>query len=134
MLRVFISSCSVDESPAASLISRLRVDGFEVDHSPSVSRDPRFANWYEEGLDPALANTNVFIAVVDESWDCSTWMAIEADRAQKMIGPNRCFFWNPNSRLVLAKGMLPYLKEELPKDLNALIDRIDKLASLGGLS
>jgi hypothetical protein len=125
-MAIFVSSQAVDEAPASTLIAGLRSAGVVVEHSPSNPEhrdDGRWSDWYGKGLPNTLVRCSIFIAVVDRGWDSSTWMAIEADLAGKKLGAGRIrsVFWNPEARVVTAKGMLPYLEEELPRDLSRAI-------------
>lgn len=65
-----------------------------------------------------LARCDLFVIVVDKGWDFSTWMGSEADLAQRQIC-DTCLFWNPTN--VAARGMLQYLREELPPQLDQAI-------------
>jgi hypothetical protein len=122
-MRVFVSSQAVDRPPASLLIARLRAKGWRVEHSPSNPLnhdDPRWSAWYEHGLPSALACVELFIAVVDEAWDSSTWMATEADTARRTNGVG-CCSWNPNGIQRMALGMREYLCKPLPPDLEAAV-------------
>ena len=64
------------------------------------------------------------IIVIDEVWDSSTWMAIEADTAEQELkagGLRGLFYINPGQRTVDSSGMLRYLRKELPTDLDEAI-------------
>ena len=127
---IFVSAQNVDVDPAKSLIERLRMEGFEVDHSPrspSEGSDPRWDGWYDSGLRSSLDKAEVLIVVIDKAWDSSTWMAEESRQAMDAprVRPVRhVFFWNPMSMEVRAAGALGYLREELPKSLDELVERI----------
>jgi len=126
---IFVSAQNVDRNPAKSLIERLRMEGFEVDHSPrnpSEGSDPRWDGWYDSGLRSSLDQAEVFVIVLDKAWDSSTWMAEESRQAMDAPGvrPVRhVFFWNPMSIEVRVAGALGYLREELGKDLDELVER-----------
>lgn len=78
--------------------------------------DPRWRDWYEAGLPAAIGRCEVFVAVVDRGWDSSTWMGQEADTASK--SGLTLLYWNPDRLLVKARGMVAYLREELPPALD----------------
>ncbi|MBA2646541.1 MAG: toll/interleukin-1 receptor domain-containing protein [Pyrinomonadaceae bacterium] len=124
---IFISSCRIDAPPAASLVNRLREESFYVIHSPrnpSDGGDARRRNWYEKRCRDEMEQANIFIAVISQEWNCSTWMAHEAHEALELIGAGKIqglYFWNPDRVEVRAPGMSPYLKERLPDDLNELV-------------
>ena len=66
----------------------------------------------------------MFIAVINPSWDSSTWMAheIQAETNRKRDGRiKRIFHYNPEQIEVKAAGLLPYLQEELPDNLDGTI-------------
>jgi hypothetical protein len=129
---IFVSSQSVDQNPARLLIDALATASLRVDHSPSnpLDRDDdRWPDWYEKGLRAALRGCRLFVIVVDAGWDSSSWMAQEAQSARESRMDS--FFWNPTRVSVRAKGMTPYLKVELPVDLEEAVRSL-RLAS-GGL-
>lgn len=125
-MRIFVSSENVDQPPARLLVERLRQEGWAVDHSPrnpAEGPDPRWRGWYDHGCGEALRRADVFITVVTPTWE-STWMAHEAWLA--MHGPDqphvpRCYYWNPGGTVVHAAGLLPYLRERLPDELEAAV-------------
>jgi TIR domain len=129
-MRVFVSCQAVDRKPAGDLIRELRMAGIEVEHSPRNpldGNDPRWEGWYQAGLAAAIGGCDVFVIVVDDGWDSSTWMAIEADAALAVPqggSPLRLFFWNPEATTVKAAGMVRYLKHELPRGLDRAISCI----------
>src|ERR1051325_8859946 len=97
MLNIFVSSERVDDARVSGLIHKLREAAFKVDHSPRA-KDARWDDWYEKGCQAALDKTEIFIVAVTKGWDCSTWMAHEADEAQKRMAEGRirqCFYYNP---------------------------------------
>ena len=66
------------------------------------------------------------IAVIDDGWDGSTWMAIEADRARRTETQTlRCYSWNPHEVEVLAAGMKGYLGTPLPRGLEAAVAAVE---------
>jgi hypothetical protein len=82
--RVFVSTENTSDPLAAGLIDRLTVAGFEVVTSPlnpALGEDPRWLDWYGNGCLKAIEDADLFVAVVTEGYDCSTWMGFEADRA-----------------------------------------------------
>ena len=127
MQRIFVSSCRIDGPYAAALIERLRGESFAVSHSPrnpSDGRDERWIGWYARGCRDALEEVDIFVTVISRAWDCSTWMAHECIEASRLAASGRIrrvYFWNPESIKVEAAGMLKYLKERLPDELDELI-------------
>jgi hypothetical protein len=86
--------------------------------------DSRWDTWYDVGLPATIERCDIFVIVVDQGWDSSTWMAIEAAAGFVLLadGPAaRTFFWNPEAIAVDAAGMTPYLKHELPLALDGAI-------------
>jgi hypothetical protein len=132
-MRVFVSSQAVDKPPASVLLGRLRANGWTVSHSPSNpldADDPRWPDWYERGLPSALADADLFIAVIDEAWDSSTWMAIEADMARRRQGPGLpCYSWNPHDLRIVARGMMGYLAERLPRGVEEAVAMLEERRS-----
>lgn len=121
-MRVFVSSQDVDGDPCSALIDTLRSEGWVVDHSPrNPIDDPRWSSWYDSGLAAALSRADIFIIVVDYAWDSSTWMAEEARLAIERGMVKTAFYWNPECIVVRAMGMFPYLRSELPRDMDALV-------------
>lgn len=130
MPTVFVSTQNVDSEPAANLVSRLRSTGWKVLHSPRnplYGEDTRWSDWYERELAEALASADVFIAVIDEAWDSSTWMAEEAHLAIEQKAVPKAHYWNPDGVVVGARGMVPYLKSRLPDDLDELVAALSSL-------
>ena len=133
-MNVFVSSQRIDEPHTAALIDKLREAGFRVSHSPknpSDGHDERWTNWYHKGLINDLDETIVFIAAIDMGWDSATWMAIESDEARRRLTGGQIrqmYYYNPLHIAVKAKGMLPYLKEQLPDDLDSVIETLSKLS------
>lgn len=123
-MRVFMSSQDVDGDPCSALISTLRSEGWVVDHSPRNpirGHDPRWSSWYASGLAAALTGADVFIVVLDYVWDSSSWMAEEAHFAIERGMVKTAFYWNPQCIVVRAMGMRRYLRSELPRDMDALV-------------
>jgi hypothetical protein len=102
------------------LVAALRGAGLNVEQSPSnpIHRaDPRWADWYRVGLPSTLRRCRTFVIVVDNGWDSSTWMAQEAESALVSPGGLQGLFWNPLRVAVDARGMVGYLRTELPVGL-----------------
>lgn len=115
-MKVFVSCQSVDSVSVQSLIRRLIAIGLAVDHSPRNpldGEDSRWSDWYKHSLPAAIAAANCFLIVVDGGWDSSSWMGEEARMAEESGLP--MYFWNPDR--IQVKGMLHYLKLQLPDDL-----------------
>jgi len=124
-VRVFISSQAIDNERAQDLVRAIRAEDIAVEHSPRNpihGHDPRWSEWYTSGLATTVANCDLFVVVVDEGWDSSTWMGAEAEawRARWSGLLPQAFFWNPQS-ISVCEGMTHYLKEELPKELDAAV-------------
>ena len=114
---VFVSSQAIDIAPAKDLVAMLRAAGVVLECSPSNplhASDSRWPDWYAAGLRAAIERCSVFVIVLDSGWDSSTWMAQEADAALQAPGQRQVFFWNPLRVAVHARGMLGYLRTELP--------------------
>ena len=127
-----MSSEVIDRYPAKDLIAGLREAGFEVDHSPSnpLDRDdPRWANWYAEGLPKAMDQCDAFVVALERHWDSATWMGIEGEEALKAgrRTAEQMFVWNPEGITVHAAGMIRYLQAELPRDLSGAITHLCKV-------
>jgi hypothetical protein len=74
-MNIFVSSQSVDAPQAASLIEGLRRARVSIEHSPRNPMDgddPRWRDWYELGLPAAVERCELFVAVIDRGWDCSS--------------------------------------------------------------
>ena len=148
-MRVFVSSPRVGQEGSATdeLIRRLRDRGAEVEHSPpdrsSVpSSDPRLAawdGWYAGGCVATAASADVFVAVVDDWYTCSTWMGIELDAAQS-AGQSRalrlCWFEDATTGGAshLAECWATALGNRLPLDLQAAVETILVVDGTGTLS
>ncbi|MEL7358538.1 MAG: hypothetical protein AAFN40_18515 [Cyanobacteria bacterium J06560_6] len=120
-MRIFLSTQSIDSSPAADLFSALRATDCIVEHSPrnpSDGYDERWPDWYEKGLTQTLKSVDRFIIVVDKGWDSSTWMGIEAEAA--IAQDLSLEFWNPQD-CEIAPGMITYLRRRLPNELTYLV-------------
>jgi hypothetical protein len=82
--RVFVSTENTSDALSAGLIHRLTAAGFEVTTSPlnpAFGEDPRWVDWYGNGCEQAIAAIDIFVAVVTEGYECSTWMGFELSRA-----------------------------------------------------
>lgn len=130
MARIFVLSCRIDEHHAAALIERLRGKSFAVLHSPrnpSDGEDSRWHDWYKRGCRAELEMANIFVTVISRDWDCSTWMAHECDEASRLAEAGKMrglYYWNPERFKAEARGMVKYLKEPLPDDLEELISAL----------
>lgn len=124
-MKVFVSSENIDSQFVKSLIKELRYHNFEVSHSPRDNNDTHWGNWYERGLEEELKQTQIFIAVITKSWQWSTWMSHEINEACKLLKEEKIenvYFWNPENIEVEAVGMIGYLKNELPIDLDKVLE------------
>ena len=133
-MNIFVSSQRIDEPHTAALISKLSGAGFQVVNSPRNpvdGDDERWGqDWYHDGLIKALDAAKVFIASIDQGWDSATWMAIESEEALKRHSKSQIlymYYYNPCNVVVNAGWMLRYLQEQLPNDLGAVIEVLNKL-------
>lgn len=135
MKRVFVSSCRIDAPNAATLIGRLRAEDFFIMHSPrnpSDGRDERWRTWYDKGCRDEMEKAEIFITVISYAWDCSTWMASEGYEALKLMAAGnlrKMYYYNPEHIEVKAKGMIPFMKERLPDNLDEVIRVLKEEAS-----
>ncbi len=123
MTRVFVSSCTIDSGHPSALVNSLLAEGFEVLHSPRKDQRVNWGDWYNRDSLNALGQTDIFVIAVTENWQFSTWMQHEAWEAQKRLRAGkirRMLFYNPDNIQVTAKGMLPFLNERLPDDLEGV--------------
>ena len=127
MKNIFVSAYSIDKPPASTLIAALRLKGIAVEHSPrnpDDRADLKWKDWYNSGLAEALKRSDRFVVVIDEAWDSSSWMAEECHQAINSKNASRTkktYYWNPYNVKVLAIGMAPYLKTELPAELSKAV-------------
>ena len=127
MRTIFVSSYNVDKPPASSLIAALRNSGVVVENSPSNpadKSDPKWKKWYDEGLMATLMNCDTFVAVITDVWD-STWMVSECQTALNLHNVSmmkKYYYWNPQRISVTAAGLVPYLKSELPMEMDKAVD------------
>ncbi len=133
-ISVFVSCADIDAPEPRALLAALRGVGCVVDHSPrqpNAGPDLRWSDWYASGLRRALAQTDAFIAVVDEAWDCSSWMGEEAHEALEIRRLSHAFFWNP--RALAVRAMQNYLRTRLPDDPAAAAAEVirETLAGMG---
>lgn len=120
MPKVFISSCDIDSTHPSALLNKLREAGFDVLHSPRRNQEVHWGNWYDRDFQSALVQTDIFVTAITEYWPGSTWMQHEAWEAQKRLRAGkmrRMFFYNPENIKVTEEGMLHFLNERLPDDL-----------------
>ncbi len=136
MKSIFVSCQCIDSVEPQMFISELRVKKYRVDHSPrnpQDGNDSRWADWYEIGLSEAIKESQAFVIVVDQGWDSSTWMGIEADEALKSMqalgGRYLMAYWNPNNIEVRAQGMMEYLKNRLPNEIDKAIEALTRRCS-----
>ncbi len=115
------------------LISHLIEKEFRTNHSPRNpldGDDNPWDDWYEKGLEEAINESQSFVIVVDQGWDSSTWMSIEADQALRKAdtsGDNYLMaYWNPNDIEVKAKGVLGYLIDKLPNEPDKAIEALTR--------
>lgn len=71
------------------------------------------------------------LVVVDSGWDSSSWMGQEAHFALEAPGAKRHlrgYLWNPEGRQVKAAGMVGYLRQGLPADIDEACDILAEVA------
>ncbi|MCU0238595.1 MAG: toll/interleukin-1 receptor domain-containing protein [Pyrinomonadaceae bacterium] len=116
-MNIFISSENIDSQLTQSLLSRLKEEKIEVFHSPKKPN----GDWYNIGFNKKIEKVGLFIAVISKYWDSSTWMQHEIHYASLFLKSNKLYFWNPENNQVKALGMIGYLKNELPLNLDELV-------------
>ena len=92
--------------------------------NPSDGEDDRWRNWYDKSCREEMEQAEIFITVISSGWDCSTWMGIEGHEALKLMEAGKIrkmYFYNPEHIEVKAEGMVPYMKEELPDNLDEVV-------------
>jgi asparagine N-glycosylation enzyme membrane subunit Stt3 len=125
--KIFISTCISDSDELQAFANQLKNKCFKVDYSPDpdLKKDDRWSNWYNwkdpnnSGLSKSIENCDIFMIYINSWWDSSSWMAEEARRGLQAYQARKIqsyYFYNPDNIEVKAAGMLPYLKEPLPKD------------------
>src|SRR5262249_50661017 len=65
----------------------LRSANFDVTCSPlnpALGLDARWHDWYATGCNALIESVAIFVAVETDGYECSTWMAHEADTACKV--------------------------------------------------
>lgn len=120
MNAIFVSTYFSDRGVAVELIRRLREVGVAVEHSPlnpSEGSDDRWRDWYARGLPTTLSRVQGFVAVIDEAWESSCWMAEESRLAAQTLPLSLRWYWNPSLVEIGATGMQPLLTNALPGDL-----------------
>jgi len=81
---IFVSTENTADARVVRVIDLLKAAGHTVTTSPinpAIGDDPRWKDWYENGCRTAIDSNDVFLAVVTEGYDSSTWMAIELETA-----------------------------------------------------
>lgn len=132
---IFISCARVDSPHATALIRELRRKEFHVAHSPREpldGHDESWHNWYEGRGQSTIAATEIFVVVVTEAWDCSTWMAFEATEALKSLEQGtlkRMLHYNPTHIEVhYPENKWHWLGEKLPNELDEAVAIIETIA------
>ncbi|RYX83419.1 hypothetical protein EON83_14615 [bacterium] len=125
---MFISCAKVDSLHANALIQKLRQVGIAVSHSPrnpADDEDERWMNWYSGGGQAQIMNEEIFVVIVTEGWDCSTWMAFEASEALKGLRQGmvkRMLQYNPtNIKVDYPEDKMHWLGEKLPDNLEEAV-------------
>lgn len=151
--RLFISTENTADERVVHAINLLEAAGYNVTTSPlnpAIGDDPRWRDWYASGCKAAIESNDVFLVVVTAGYECSTWMAIEAETALKANkatrGRPRLFVLHRSAR-PLPAGFRQYEEAAtlLPFDVSEavafLLDRMPAdaeddptvLCSVGGL-
>jgi hypothetical protein len=122
MKRVFLSCENPADPQFIRLKEALQSQRFPVFSCPAHGDKSR-EDWYQDGCNRALKNQDLFVAVITEGYDCSTWMAHELETAWKLFkatGKPRLFAFRVVSR-PLPAGFHRYEADlaELPSDTAA---------------
>jgi hypothetical protein len=100
---VFVSTENSADDRSLRVIEGLRAAGLQVTCSPlnpALGDDPRWRDWYKTGCKSAIETADVFVAVVSDGYDSSTWMAVEFDTAWRLsreLGSPRLYLLKRNS-------------------------------------
>jgi hypothetical protein len=124
MTVVFVSSCEIDGAQADALIRFLREASFEVVHSPRKT-SVQWGKWYESDCRETIKRAAVFVAVINQAWDSSTWMMHELNEASRLLESGKLrklYFWNPDG--IEMRAGQRHLKERLPDNLNELVNEL----------
>lgn len=85
---VFISTDNFGNVSIQEILNSLMEQNLIVNTSPKNpvnGYDAKWVDWYSKGLQLALVSTDVFIIILTDSWESSTWMAEEAHRAEELF-------------------------------------------------
>jgi hypothetical protein len=81
---VFVSVCEPEDPEVVRFVAALAEHGFRVSpSSPPGGAGPEWDGWYDHGCRRPVDSCDAFVAVVTQAYDSSTWMAHEADEAQR---------------------------------------------------
>jgi|GEM_PF-4363642 len=126
-MNVFINCERIKNEYVESLINKLELNGFNLFTSPENPLDGydiKWKNWYDSGFEEIITKINIFISIITDSWESSTWMAYECGKAEKYLlygKINKMFFIDLRTKNFMSKGMLRYLKEKLPNNIDEII-------------
>jgi hypothetical protein len=127
---VFISSTDVTQIKVKKLITFLKKNRITVYHSPtppSKGNDPKWKNWYDNGLLETLNKCNTFIAIITDDWECATWMGQEAGTAENLYISKKItdyYYIDLRTKNLMSKGMAKYLKTELKYNMKDIKKKI----------
>ncbi len=126
---IFISTGNTTDDRVVQTIDLLKAAGYTVTTSPlnpAVGTDSRWNDWYESGCRTVIESNDVFLAIVTAGYDCSTWMAIEFEKAWKAnkatSGRPRLFVLHRSTR-PFPPGLRQYEESAtlLPFDVNEAV-------------
>lgn len=130
MKTVFVSCERIDEPVVIELIKKLK-KFFVVLHSPRNpldGEDFKWNDWYQTGLNGALAKSDIFLIAVTNGWDSATWMAIESHEALRLFKNSqicKTVFWNPlNIKLQSSGTAEMYLREQILGNIDEVIEKL----------
>ena len=126
-MRVFVSSCRIDDIQASSLIQRLASENFQVwcsPRNPHDGKDERWRDWYTKRCQDELDKVDIFIAVVNKNWAVSTWMLHELYEARKRLKDGvirNIYCFNPEHFKIDSINMEFHPPEQLPDEIDDVV-------------
>ena len=136
-MKIFVSSTRIGQpgSVADRLVALLRERGAVVSHSPpdytnAPANDTRLVawqDWYTGGCAEAVSGADAFVAIVDDWYGSSTWMAAELDAARGSKGAGRLFWFaslDAGGAQHLPAWWAVALRQRLPDDITAAVEVI----------
>jgi hypothetical protein len=127
-MNVFINCERIKNDYVVALINILKSNEFNIFTSPdnpTDCEDYKWKNWYEFELEKTINNIDIFISIITDSWESSTWMGQENSIAEKYLlngEIQNMYFIDLRTTNFMSKGMKRYLKNELPKDYDKIIN------------